>query len=220
MKKILSFIMIIILLIIMYNVVFADNPEYDVNFKEYTPGNVGDLTYIKWINNVEVGGQNIALNGHITTSNLDSIITVTGENNKHNLIYEGKFEGILTHGLNVLKFKVFKVNTNPNIWSPGKEWYYWTIKILVTEIIISPTPSNSITPSTSITPSPTPTTTSISPSDSITPIPTPTNNKPKDIEELPKTGEPNNILFISAGLLLTLTGSIITIARNKWYNKK
>lgn len=170
--KIMYLVALIFLLLAVFlaNTAYADTTEYTIEFKEYTPDNVGDLTYIKWENNVVVGGQNCPLNDQITALNLNSEIIVTGKNNADNLIYEGKYEGVLLTGLNEIEIEVLKVNTNPDVWSPGDDSYTWNIKIFVTAVTVtSPTPSNTttISPTSSQTPNP---------SNSV--IPSPSNTNP------------------------------------------
>jgi len=229
MKKMVSIIYLIVMVIGVTSTAYC-NGSYTVKYKSYTPGNIAFLSYLQWDVSVKVDGKSISLLSETKVENLNCLIVIKGKNSKSNLIYKGTISENLNTGNNNLAIAVNKVNTDPNIWSPGDNVLNWRIHIGVVNLSTptpTPTPTPTLALKTQITTQETNSPKKIDePKDPLDPKKIDEPNKinepkypgyPKEIDEskeiekplagkeLPKTGEKFPlIIYLTGGILIIL----------------
>jgi LPXTG-motif cell wall-anchored protein len=210
MKRIISTICLVIMIIGLSSVGYC-NEGYSVKYVNYTPDtNIALLTYLKWSITVNVDNKNIPLSTSVEVDNLNCLITIEGKNNKNNLIYKGTLSENLNLGDNNQSIVVNKVNTDPNIWSPGNNVLNWKVYTKVLSIIPTETPTKTPT-ETPIIVSETPTKTSSDIEVTKTPVIEKLNIQGKD--ELPKTGDEIPLIIYFVGVSLIIIGTVIFIKK-------
>jgi len=232
MKKLISFILIIVFLFSFITLSYADTKyEYKVFFKKITPIDQID-NQPKYDTNVTIDGNKINVGDSITTLNPYCIIDMKSYENDI-LVYSGYSEKFLKKGLKILFIKVEKQNELGD-YDNLYYWFYFVVSRY--EIISTPTPT--ITDKPTITPIITLPVTPPEPTETIiTPILNPTispilpsnessnfvlsnikNKSSKSIannKTLPQTGEEKPTFMLVSGSFVLLLGTIFLISKVK-----
>jgi len=236
MKKLISFVLIVIFLVSFVSLSYADTTyEYKVFFKKITP--IDQISnQPEYDTNVTIDGNKINIGESITTTNPYCIIDMKSYKDDI-LVYAGYSEKFLKKGLKIMFVKVEKQHEI----SEYDTLYYWFYFVVSRSKIIS-TPTPTITDEPTITPiitlpntPPEPTETIITPTLNPTISPILPSNEPSNFvlsnsknktskspskllannKNLPKTGEEKPLFMLVSGGFIMLLGTLYLVAKLK-----